>query len=200
MIGRISGALILKTDRFVIIDTNGVGYKVSVSVDTLAKLPAPSRLDGDTPPKAELWIHTAVREDALDLYGFLDREELRFFELLIDVSGIGPKGALGIIGMGSLDTLKRAIASGDTAYLTKVSGIGKKTAERIVIDLRDKLAKEGHATGSQALRHESDALDALMALGYGQTEARDALKEIGDSAADTNAKVKEALRILGEKR
>ncbi len=188
MIGSIEGKIILKTDKFLIIETGGVGYKINVSPDTLSKL---KRTSEDT----MLWIHTHVREDMLDLYGFLDRQELEFFEMLINVSGIGPKGALGILGIASIETLKRAIGTGDTAYLTKISGIGKKTAEKIIIELRDKM--EVSKTGS-SLQGELDALEALKSLGYSQNEAREALKKV-TPLADTNTKIREALKILSTK-
>src|SRR3989344_777756 len=105
-----------------------------------------------------LWIHTHVREDLFDLYGFLDRQELEFFEMLINISGIGPKGALLILGVASIETLKKAISTGDTNYLTKISGIGKKTAEKIVIELRDKVGEE---KSGGALQGEIAALEAL---------------------------------------
>src|SRR3989344_8302402 len=140
MIGSIKGKIILKTEKFLIVETSGVGYKISVSPDVLSKTKKtgePARAGGEI----SLWIHTHVREDAFDLYGFLDRQELEFFEMLINVSGIGPKGALVILGVATINTLKRAISTGDIGYLTKISGIGKKTAEKIVIELRDKLAE-----------------------------------------------------------
>ena len=192
MIGSIKGKIILKTDKFLIVETGGVGYKISVSPDTLSK-------SFKVNNEIFLWIHTHIREDALDLYGFLDIKELEFFEMLLSVSGLGPKSALGIIGLASIETLKNAIASGDTSYLTKISGIGKKTAEKIVIELRDKLTKLGHKTEKESFRGELDALEALKSLGYSQSEAREALKEVSPTTTETSAKVKEALKILGGK-
>lgn len=186
MIGSIKGTIALKTDKFLIIEAGGVGYKVNVSPDTLSKVP-------NTGGNTLLWIHTHVREDALDLYGFLTRQEQEFFEMLINVSGIGPKGALSILGITSTETLRQAIGSGDTSYLTKVSGIGKKTAEKIVIELRDKV---GNLEGT-SLKNEMDALEALKSLGYSQNEAREALKSLPQDL-DTNSKVRQALKILGK--
>lgn len=189
MIGSIKGTISLKTERFVIVETNsGVGYKVGVSPDALLKIHSLTN-------EVHFFIHTHVREDSLDLYGFLEQSELEFFEMLISVSGIGPKGALSILGTTTIETLKTAIRTGDTGYLTKISGIGRKTAEKIVIELRDKLGKEIEGT---SLRDEMDALEALKSLGYSQNEARDALKEIS-SELSTNAKIKEALKLLGNK-
>ncbi|PIP68921.1 Holliday junction branch migration protein RuvA [Candidatus Nomurabacteria bacterium CG_4_9_14_0_2_um_filter_32_10] len=192
MIGSIKGKIILKTDRFLIVETAGVGYKINISPDTLSKLKKEDK-------EILFWIHTHVREDILDLYGFLNREELEFFEMLINVSGIGPKGALSVLGVASIETLKRAISTSDTAYLTKVSGIGKKTAEKIIIELRDKMQnKTGEKMTSASLRDELDALEALKSLGYSQNEAREALKNVS-SDANTNTKIREALKILSNK-
>ncbi|HEY4503475.1 MAG TPA: Holliday junction branch migration protein RuvA [Candidatus Paceibacterota bacterium] len=187
MIGSIRGKIILKTDKFVVLETGGVGYKISVSPDVLSKV--------KTDVEILLWIHTHVREDIFDLYGFLERQELEFFEMLIGVSGIGPKGALAILGIASLETLQKAISTGDISYLTKISGIGKKTAEKIVIELRDKVGEE---VGGPALQGELDALEALKSLGYSQNEARDALKKVPPEGT-TNLRIKEALKILGGK-
>jgi Holliday junction DNA helicase RuvA len=140
-----------------------------------------------------LWIHTHVREDALDLFGFLERKELEFFEMLIGVSGIGPRSALAILGIASIETLRKAIGTGDTSYLTKISGIGRKTAEKIVLELRDKIGEE---KGGSSLQGELDALEALKSLGYSQNEARDALKKV-PADTNTNTKIREALKILG---
>jgi len=197
MIGSINGKIIFKNDKFLIVETAGVGYKINVPPDTLSKLPAPDQSSGqnETSFLVSFWIHTHVREDALDLYGFLKREELEFFEMLINVSGIGPKGALSILGIASIETLKKAIGTGDTAYLTKISGIGRKTAGKIVIELKDKIE-----TGKigVSLQGELDALEALKSLGYSQGEAREALKKVS-ATADINGKVREALKILSEK-
>jgi|SRR3989344_3553499 len=188
MIGSIKGKIALKTEKYIIVEASGIGYKISVSPNTLSKV----KKVGE---EVSFWIHTHVREDALDLYGFLNHPELEFFEMLISISGIGPKGALAILGIASIETLRKAISTGDISYLTKVSGIGKKTAEKIVIELRDKMGEE--KTGS-SLQGELDVLEALKSLGYSQNEAREALKKV-PADLNTNAKIKEALKILGGK-
>ncbi|MSU44664.1 Holliday junction branch migration protein RuvA [Candidatus Nomurabacteria bacterium] len=192
MIGSIKGKIILKTEKYLIVETNGVGYKISVSPDALSRVKNPPAGGGT---EIMLWIHTHVREDILDLYGFLDRQELEFFEMLINVSGIGPKGALGILGIASIETLKKAISTSDISYLTKISGIGKKTAEKIVIELRDKM---GEAKTGSSLQGELDVLEALKSLGYSQSEARETLKKVSVDL-NTTAKIREALKILAMK-
>lgn len=189
MIARLKGTVGFIGGNFTVLETSGVGYKVFTTADTL-------RLLGKE-TEATLWIHTAVRENALDLYGFRERSELEFFEMLIAISGIGPRSALGIISVAPVDTLRRAISSGDTSYLTKVSGIGRKIAEKIVIELRDKL---GGLEGvySTVMKEETDALSALEALGYSAREAREALKTVGAEATSTQDKLKAALRKLGD--
>lgn len=188
MIGSVKGKIILKTERFLIVETGGVGYKLNVPLSVLLK----SKMGEE---EVMFWVHTHIREDSFDLYGFLDRQELEFFEMLINVSGIGPKGALAILGVASIETLKKAIGTGDISYLTKISGIGKKTAEKIVIELRDKMEESGEGT---SLQGELDALEALKSLGYSQSEAREALKKVS-ADTDTNSKIREALKILGGK-
>lgn len=192
MIGSIRGKIIFKTEKFLIVETSGVGYKINVSADTLSK----SQKTGD---EIFLWTYLHVREDIFDLYGFSDRQELEFFEMLINVSGIGPKGALVILGVATIDTLKRAIGTGDLSYLTKISGIGKKTAEKIIIELRDKITdKLKEEKGGSSLQEELDSLEALKSLGYSQNEAREALKKVSPGV-NTSTKIKEALKILGNK-
>ena len=195
MIGSIKGKIALKSEKFLILETGGVGYKVCVSPDTLSKAKKSPPAGGD---EVMLWVHTHVREDALDLYGFLEYPELEFFEMLISVSGIGPKGALTILGVTTIETLQRAISTGDISYLTKISGIGKKTAEKIVIELRDKVGKKAGGKEESSLRDELDALEALRSLGYSQNEAREALKKC-PPGMDTNAKIREALKVLGRR-
>ena len=119
--------------------------------------------------------------------------------MLISISGIGPKGALTILAVASITTLRKAIGTGDIGYLTKISGIGKKTAEKIVIELRDKMAeKMKDEKGGNALSDELDALEALKTLGYSQNEAREALKDVPPEL-DTNARIRHGLKILGRK-
>ena len=189
MIARIEGTIVHVADKFLIVDVSGVGYKLYVTTEAIGS----SKLGDHT----SFWVYTAVRENSLDLYGFKTINEMSFFELLLDVSGIGPRSALGILTVASIDTLKRAIATGDTSYLNKVSGIGKKTAEKIIVELRDKLKdyKNEDDTPS-SLRDESDMLEALKSLGYSQNEARDALKQVPPTTVGTNARIKEALRLL----
>ncbi|MFA5751145.1 MAG: Holliday junction branch migration protein RuvA [Candidatus Paceibacterota bacterium] len=188
MIGSLKGEITLKKEKFLILEAGGVGYKINVSSDTLLK-------SGNIGERLSLFTYTYVREDALELFGFLSYEELEFFEMLISVSGIGPRSALSVLSVTGIETLKKAIGSGDISYLTKVSGIGKKTAEKIVIELRDKI-KEGQIDFS--LQGDIDALEALKSLGYSQNEARESLKRV-TSDGDINTKIREALKILGNK-
>ncbi|HEC30780.1 MAG TPA: Holliday junction branch migration protein RuvA [Candidatus Yonathbacteria bacterium] len=191
MISHLKGAVLLKSDQFVVIDVSGVGYKVYLSIATLHEI---SKGQSD---EVSLWTHLAVRENALDLYGFITQAEVELFEMLIGISGVGPKSALAIMNVATIDALKTAIASGDTAYLTKVSGIGRKIAEKIILELRDKLGALDNEAGSTLLREETDVVDALTALGYSSIEARDALKSISTQITGTSERIKEALKTLG---
>ncbi|MFA7309888.1 MAG: Holliday junction branch migration protein RuvA, partial [Candidatus Paceibacterota bacterium] len=145
-----------------------------------------------------LWTYLAVREDALDLYGFSHEEELRFFELLLSVSGIGPKSALAVLDIASVETLRSAISAANANYLTTVSGIGKKTAEKIVLELKDKMPK-GAPGSASALRGDQEALEAMRALGYSASEARDALREVPVEIEGGSDRLRAALKLLGKK-
>jgi Holliday junction DNA helicase RuvA len=134
----------------------------------------------------------------MELFGFIERATLEMFTLLISVSGIGPRGALGILNVGSVHILESAIASGDTSFLTKISGIGRKTAEKIVLELRDKMVAIGHDTGGTEHRGDMDVHEALKSLGYGAQEIRDVMKDMDQSITDTGTKIKEALKLLGK--
>jgi len=191
MIAHLYGTIIFAGDRYVILETGGVGYKVRVTVDTL------QAIKKNDYKKASLWIYTVVREDALDLYGFQNQTELEFFEMLISVSGIGPKGALGILNVAPVEHLKEAVAMGDTGALTKVSGIGSKSAQKIILELRDKLDGHESITGSTMLGDERDAIEGLVALGYAERNARDALKKVSTEIKGTSARIKSALKQLG---
>ncbi|MCK5095789.1 MAG: Holliday junction branch migration protein RuvA [Candidatus Pacebacteria bacterium] len=190
MIGYLTGKIIYNDEKHIILDVNDVGYKIYVSMDTLSCL--------STEKEISLWIHTVVREDTLDLYGFNTGQELSFFKLVIGVSGIGPKGALGVMDIAPVETLTSAIAAGDTSYLTKVSGVGKKIAEKIVLELRDKVDTTGTATEETGvIRHEDlDVLEALKSLGYREHEAREAVKNLSKNVAGTSQKITEALKLL----
>jgi len=188
MISQITGKITHKADKFVITEANNIGYKVFATTEllSLAKLEK----------EIKIWTYLAVRENALDLYGFADKKELDFFELLITISGIGPKTALGILNVATVDSLRKAISSGETAHLTKVSGLGKKMADKIVLELKGKLGSyEEVALG---LKEEIDALEALKSLGYTHKESREALQEIDKALTTTSARVKAALKHLGK--
>lgn len=180
----------MKGKGYVIVEVNNIGYKVFVSPVVYAEL--------EIGTEKELYTHHHVKEDAVDLFGFRTIAELEFFELLLSISGIGPKSALGVLSVATVDEIKESIAHGDPALLTKVSGIGKKTAERVVLELRDKIAKLGFSAGASGQGLVGgDEIDALMALGYSLTQARDALKNI-DKTKDSGERIREALRSLGK--
>lgn len=189
MISQLNGQIIYKTDKFLIIDVNGVGYKVFGTTELLSQ----TREN----VLARIWTYLAVRENAIDLYGFANKEELDFFELLNTISGIGPKTAIGVLNVATVPSLRKAISSGETAHLTKVSGLGKKMADKIVLELKGKIGScEESALGH---KEEIDALEALKSLGYSHKEAREALQEIDGSATlTTSQKIKAALKHLGK--
>ena len=193
MIAFLEGTVALKTEKFVVVTVDGVGYKVFCGQETLQKIPEKGH-------SVKLWIHHHVREDIDDLYGFLQYAELELFELLLGVSGVGPKGGLGILGIAPVDTLKKAIAAGDISYLTRVSGIGKKIAEKVVLELKEKMAGRGVIIEAPELQEEADALDALVSLGYSSREAREALAQVSLEVRDPGKRVREALRSLGRKK
>lgn len=190
MIAFIDGKVKMRGDRFLIINTNDLGYKVFALPQTIQGVKKDNSV--------QLWTHLRVKEDAMELYGFKEYPELEFFETLIQISGVGPKSAMGILGVAPLDTIKRAISSGEISYLTKVSGIGKKTAERVVVELRDKIGKLGEADKTM-FKEEEDVLTAIVSLGYSAREVKEALKQVPESVKGINARVKETLKILGKK-
>ena len=192
MIAHIRGTVTEINEKYLVLEANNIGYKLFASTDTLASL----SLDAEV----KLFTYLAIKEDAHELYGFIDQAERSLFEMLRSVSGIGPKSALGILGLASIEMLTHAIASGDTGYLTKVSGIGRKTAEKIVLELRDKISANIDIRDRPIeLRGAGDVADALKVLGYNERDIRDVLKELNPEITDTNLKLKEALKILGNK-
>lgn len=191
MIAQIEGKITHISDRFVIINVSGIGFKVFVTKDLLFQL------EKDDIKTISLFTHLSVKEDALDLYGFENREDLGFFEKIISVSGIGPKKALGIMSIAPVQTLKKAIASRDISYLTQVSGIGAKNAEKIVLELKDKMRGEEEGDG-EFLKEESDVIMAIKSLGYTTNDARKALKKMPADIKGVSQRVKWALKELGK--
>ena len=170
MIAHLRGRILEKNPNRVVVEAAGVGYEVAISVPSFSALPAEDR-------EVSLYIYTHVREDALALYGFLRREEKQIFERLIGVSGIGPKLAITVLSGMASDALVNAIRSNDLAKLTRIPGVGKKTAERMVLELRDKLdAFEVAPAAAPANRMEEDVVSALVNLGYQRSPAEQAVK------------------------
>ena len=188
MIGYLHGRVTHLLPEYCLLDVHGVGYKVFTMPRVLESTRAGEELS--------LHVHLVVREDAMELFGFPLYEELELFQMLIGVSGIGPRSALGILGLETADKLVSAIAHGDVGYLTKVSGVGKKSAEKIVLELREKVSMLDIKDLGGSRRGEEDALEALRALGYRADEAREALRLVPEEAIEPSARIREALRIL----
>ncbi|MEI8061815.1 MAG: Holliday junction branch migration protein RuvA [bacterium] len=188
MIAQLTGTVAYIDLKFIILNVNNVGYKVFTTNDELSTLSVGS--------ERAFWIHSTIREDAFDLYGFTKKENHDFFELLITVSGIGPKSALGILSVASVESLREAIVSGETSYITKIGGISKKIAEKITIELRGKVTSDEGEFSKGRGKNDADALDALRALGYSHKEAREALEKVPATIKDPGEKVKAALKNL----
>ena len=189
MIGHLEGTVRKVTAGYAILSCGGVGYKVAATKETLAQL--------STGASASLWTHLAVREDVLDLYGFTNEDELNFFGLLLTVSGIGPKSALAILDIANVESLRSAISAGNASYLTKVSGVGKKTAEKIVLELRDKVGAVGSGS-AEAMEGDEEAMEAMRALGYTMQEAREALRRVPEEVTKPGERLRAALKAVGK--
>ena len=189
MIGYIKGMVISKSGQSLIVNTAGVGYKVNAPSAMVLKLKIGA--------EAEFYIHTYVREDQLSLYGFLKQDDLELFEMLISVSGVGPKVALSVMSAVASEHIRSAIASVDAAAFIKVSGVGRKTAERLIVELREKIGELGGSISIKGSKDFSESLDALVALGYSGQEAREALKRVPPGLSDSNQMIKAALKIMG---
>lgn len=197
MIGFLRGQIADKGDGYVIVDVNGVGYLVNVPANTRAYLCA----EGE-----EVILHTAmmVRDDDVSLFGFSGRGELDIFRKLIGISGVGPKAAIAILSAFTLEQLKQAIVFEDVKALQRANGIGKKTAERIVLELKDKFTAEGTADSYTAAEcadaapagERSEAISALVSLGYTRGEATSALAAVADKDFSTEEYIKQALKNL----
>lgn len=190
MISYLRGKIIYKNNSSLILDVAGVGYGVSLSERSLS--------EAKIGLEEAFYIYHHIREDASDLYGFKTVEDLELFNLLLSVSGIGPKSALGVLSAATSQEIIQSIARGDSLLLTKVSGIGKKTAERLVLELRSKVVKLGGASMDDTGLNlaGSDEIDALMALGYSLLEAREALRAVSPGITDSRSRLKEALKNM----
>jgi Holliday junction DNA helicase RuvA len=185
MINYLQGKILRLGQAVLVLLVNDIGYRIFINSQLAANLA------GQT--EAGLWIYHQVKEDGQALYGFNSWEELELFELLIGVSGVGPKSAHNILASASVADLKAAIAGGDASPLTRVSGIGQKTAQRLIVDLKGKVDYLAPTGGASALTEE---LDALLTLGYGLAEAREALRQVDGQTSSTGERIRQALKYL----
>lgn len=182
----------INTD-YVVIENNGIGYKVFTSGNTMSQLPKITE-------EVKLYLHQIVREDFIGLYGFNEKEELELFKTLLNANGVGAKSALSLLSIASPVNLKRAIVFSEEALLLRAPGIGKKSAQRIILELKDKFSKENLGDGNgetheQIKVFDVDATNALISLGYSQKEVENALKQVKDTSS-TESVIKEALKQL----
>lgn len=187
MIAHVSGEVVEKTLSSLIIDVGGLGYEVQVAAGDFEA----ARLGA----RVKLYTYDQLRETSHELFGFSNLAAKRLFELLISVSGVGAKMALAVLSLGDVQAISNAIGQGDSAFVQRASGVGKRLAERIVVDLKDKVGATGGVAHVTQSSHNDDALDALLALGYTLQQATAALKDI-DIAQDVQLRVKEALKAL----
>ena len=193
MIGYLEGELIKKYDRRCILKCGSLGYRVFMGNNALSKIQENSDV-------VKIFTHPHQREDAQELYGFLNPEELDLFEMLITVSGVGPRTALALTDEVPFDMLVGAITHGDESIFRRVTGIGQKTAQRIIIELKQKaaiLAVEAGALEGQ-ISQDADVLEALKSLGYSAYQAREALKQVPSEAKGVEKRLEEALKILAK--
>jgi holliday junction DNA helicase RuvA len=190
MIVTLQGMVLEKIGETVVIDVHGVGYGVLVTAEDFGRLP--------TGQSVKVYIYEHIREVSYDLFGFLQLDTKRFFEQLLGVNGVGPKMALSVLSIGSAQDVRQAIAGGDTKYIQRAAGVGKRVAERIVVDLKDKVGLVGvdlASTGmlqSETLLQQDEAVEALMSLGYSAQDASVALQKV-PADLSTEERIKRAL-------
>ena len=194
MIGKLTGIPYAHVPSTLILEVGGIGYLVRVTTGTYQELTTKNL------SSVSLFTHLAVRENALDLYGFLEEKELRFFELLLSVSGVGPKTALGILDSESVPNLIAAIMERRPDILTHTSGVGKKTAERIILELQNKLVGQGTGEKTKTMDANRDVEEALVELGYGRHIVREALEAIPKEVVSPEERIKYVLKTIGKKR
>jgi Holliday junction DNA helicase RuvA len=188
MIATLTGIVSEKLSEILVLDVVGVGYGLLVPVEDYGKLAV-----GD---KAKCYIYEHIRENAYDLYGFTQTDTKQLFELLLGVNGVGPKMALNILGVGAAQAVRQAIAAGDTKYIQGAAGVGKRVAERVVVDLKDKVGLASTADSSGIFVSDTpqdEAAQALVALGYSPQDAATALAKV-DTTLGTEERIKQALK------
>lgn len=191
MIAHIKGEIAEKFDSSIIVDVNGVGYEIALTV-----LDFDDAVVGET---RKYYTHHSVRENGEDLYGFSSLAAKKLFELLTSVNGIGPKAGMAILSLAAPEDVRNAIANADVAFVSKASGVGKKSAERVIVDLRDKVGLPSHVgatailTSTSAKPEKDEALDALIALGFPLKEATEALEKV-DKSLSVEERIKAALK------
>lgn len=190
MIGFVDGIIEIKDTQYVMINVSGVGYKVFASTAILQNCHK-----GD---QKRLYTYTHVREDILELYGFAEFSELKLFELLIGVSGIGPKTCLGIFAVGSRDAIINAIITSDVSFFTAVPRLGKKNAQKLIIELKGKLGSTVDLDLTGTTSEDNDVVTALMSFGFSQREAQQALQKIQGPGIPVEERIKLALKQLGK--
>ena len=189
----IDGEPIFFTSKCLILKSDNLAFKIFVNQQTLNQLQKE-----DLKQKVRIFVYLNVKEDALELYGFIKKEELEFFELLNSVAGVGPKSALALIGQNEVENLKAAILSNKIEVLTKTSGIGRKTAERIILELKSKVTAQEDII--EGLDSDIELEDALLDLGYQRSAIKKILKQIPDKKASLNERLKIALKLLSDKK
>lgn len=192
MIGTLKGIIEYREDPFLIIDVHGVGYKVLVPTSILSKINA----NGEA---IKLYIYTHVREDLLELYGFTDPLDLKIFTLLISVSGVGCRTALGIFSVGTRNDIVQAINTGDVTFFTSVPRLGKKNGQKIIIELKNKLGSTGDIDlTDEGNIQQSELLNALQSFGFSMKEAQEAVRTLNGKGESLEEKVRLALKYLGK--
>jgi holliday junction DNA helicase RuvA len=192
MIGTLKGIIEYREDPFLIVDVNGVGYRVIVPTPVLSKINGL----GD---RIKLYTHTHVREDVLELYGFTEPSDLKIFSLLISVSGVGCRTALGIFSVGSRHEILQAISTGDVTFFTSVPRLGKKNGQKIIIELKNKVGAQGDIDLSgETNPNQQELVTALKGFGFSTREAQDAIRGLNGKGETIEEKVRLALKNLGK--
>jgi len=191
MISYLEGKIKNKGLNYLIILTGGVGYKVYASTSIINS----AKLENNF----HLYIYTNVKDDAIDLYGFNSQDELALYELFLTVSGVGPKTALSIFSSYKIDQIKKAVMEADVEFFSSIPRLGKKNAQKIIIELRSKLGSLEELDLTKDSGENKEIAEALKSFGFSASESRDALKSLSDFTGDTSSKIKQALKYLGKK-